>query len=165
MYRPRISTFALVLTAACCLLASQLLLAQSSTTGEISGTVSDPSGAVVSNVPVTLKNIDKGYTQSATTNSQGAYRFSLLAPGNYAISATAPGFKTTTVTQPVAVGAVAIANITMELGTTGVTVEVSGDSPLLQADSSEISTTMNERAVQSLPNPGNDLSIRPRLRG
>ena len=159
MYRPRISTFALVLTAACCLLASQLLLAQSSTTGEISGTVSDPSGAVVSNVPVTLKNIDKGYTQSATTNSQGAYRFSLLAPGNYAISATAPGFKTTTVTQPVAVGAVAIANITMELGTTGVTVEVSGDSPLLQADSSEISTTMNERAVQSLPNPGNDLSF------
>jgi len=80
MYRPHISTFALVLTAACCLLASQLLLAQSSTTGEISGTVSDPSGAVVSNVPVTLKNIDKGYTQSATTNSQGAYRFPALDP-------------------------------------------------------------------------------------
>ncbi|HXM61123.1 MAG TPA: carboxypeptidase-like regulatory domain-containing protein [Terriglobales bacterium] len=159
MYRPRISTFVLVLTAACCLLASQLLLAQSSTTGEISGTVSDPSGAVVSNVPVTLKSIDKGYTQSATSNSQGAYRFSLLAPGNYAVSATAPGFKTTTVTQPVAVGAVAIANITMELGTTGTTVEVSGDAPLLQADSSEISTTMNTLAVQSLPNPGNDLSF------
>jgi hypothetical protein len=75
MYRPRISNCLLVLTAACCLLASQLLLAQSSTTGEISGTVSDPSGAVVANVPVTLKSIDKGYTQSATTNSQGAYRF------------------------------------------------------------------------------------------
>ena len=159
MYRPRISTFVFVLTAACCLFASQLLLAQSSTTGEISGTVSDPSGAVVPNVPVTLKSIDKGFTQSATSNSQGAYRFSLLAPGNYAVSATAAGFKTTTVTQPVAVGAVAIANIIMELGTTGTTVEVSGDAPLLQADSSEISTTMNERAVQSLPNPGNDLSF------
>ncbi len=60
MYRQRISIFVLVMTAACCLLASQLLLAQSSTTGEISGTVSDPSGAVVANVPVTLKNIDKG---------------------------------------------------------------------------------------------------------
>ena len=106
MYLQRISTFVLVLTAACCLFASQLLLAQSSTTGEISGTVSDPSGAVVPNVPITLKSIDKGFTQSATSNSQGAYRFSLLAPGNYAISATAPGFKTTTVTQPVAVGAV-----------------------------------------------------------
>ena len=64
MYRQRISTFLLVLTAAWCLVASQLLLAQSSTTGEISGTVSDPSGAVLPNVPVTLKSIDKGYTQS-----------------------------------------------------------------------------------------------------
>jgi hypothetical protein len=159
MYYQRISTFVVVLTAACCLFASQLLLAQSATTGEISGTVSDPSGAVVANVPVTLKSIEKGYTQTATTNSQGAYRFSLLAPGNYTISATASGFKTTTVTQPVAVGAVAITNITMELGTTGTTVEVSGDAPLLQADSSEISTTMNTLAVQSLPNPGNDLSF------
>jgi len=159
MYRQRISTFVLVLGAACCLFASQLLLAQSATTGEISGTVSDPSGAVVPNVPVTLKSVEKGYTQSATTNSQGAYRFSLLAPGNYTISATASGFKTTTVTQPVSVGAVAITNITMELGTTGTTVEVSGEAPLLQADSSEISTTMNTLAVQSLPNPGNDLSF------
>jgi len=159
MYRQRISTFLLVLAAACCLFASQLLLAQSATTGEISGTVSDPSGAVVPNVPVTLKSVEKGFTQSATTNSQGAYRFSLLAPGNYTISATASGFKTTTVTQPVSVGAVAITNITMELGTTGTTVEVSGEAPLLQADSSEISTTMNTLAVQSLPNPGNDLSF------
>ena len=159
MYRQRISTFLLVLAAACCLFASQLLLAQSATTGEISGTVSDPSGAVVPNVPVTLKSVEKGFTQSAATNSQGAYRFSLLAPGNYTISATASGFKTTTVTQPVSVGAVAITNITMELGTTGTTVEVSGEAPLLQADSSEISTTMNTLAVQSLPNPGNDLSF------
>src|SRR5580698_9007795 len=159
MYLQRISTFVLVLAATCCLLASQLLLAQSSTTGEISGIVSDPSGAVVADVPVTLKSVDKGFTQTATSNSQGAYRFSLLAPGNYSVSATAAGFKTTTVTQPVAVGAVAIANIVMQLGTTGTTVEVSGDAPLLQADSSEISTTMNERAVQSLPNPGNDLSF------
>src|SRR5271163_4851648 len=159
MYLQRISTFVLVLAATCCLLASQLLLAQSSTTGEISGTVSDPSGAVVADVPVTLKSIDKGFTQTATSNSQGAYRFSLLAPGNYSVSATAAGFKTTTVTQPVAVGAVAIANIKMELGTTGITVEVSGEAPLLQTDSSEISTTMNSLAVSSLPNPGNDLSF------
>src|SRR5271163_1480147 len=159
MYLQRISTFVLVLAATCCLLASQLLLAQSSTTGEISGTVSDPSGAVVADVPIILKSIDKGFTQSATSNAQGAYRFSLLAPGNYSVSATASGFKTTTVTQPVAVGAVAITNIIMELGTTGTTVEVSGDAPMLQADSSEISTTMNTLAVQSLPNPGNDLSF------
>src|SRR5580693_4636642 len=159
MYLQRISTFVLVLTAACCMLASTLAFAQSSTTGEISGTVTDPSGAVLPNVSVTLKSLDKGNTQTGTTNAQGAYRFSLLSPGNYSIAADAPGFKTSSISQSVSVGAVAITNIKMELGTTGTTVEVSGEAPLLQTDSSEISTTMNTLAVQSLPNPGNDLSF------
>ncbi len=159
MHFRRVLLFALGLVAVVSLLASTLMFAQSATTGEISGTVADPSGAVLPNVAVTLKSIDKGFSQSANTNDQGAYRFSLLAPGNYSVSATAPSFKTTTVTQPVSVGAVAITNIKMELGTTGITVEVSGEAPLLQADSSEISTTMNELAVKSLPNPGNDLSF------
>jgi hypothetical protein len=155
----RFLLFTLVLALAGCLLSSTATLAQSFTTGEISGTVTDPSGAVLPNVSVVLKSVEKGNTQTGTTNSQGAYRFSLLSPGNYTVSATAPGFKTTTVEQPVSVGAVAITNVKMELGTTGVTVEVSGEAPLLQADSSEISTTMNSLAVSSLPNPGNDLSF------
>ena len=155
----RILLITLLLTWAGCVLSSTSTFAQSFTTGEISGTVTDPSGAVLPNVSVTLKSVEKGNTQTGMTNSQGAYRFSLLSPGNYTISATTSGFKTTTVEQPVAVGAVAITNIKMELGTTGVTVEVSGEAPLLQSDSSEISTTMNSLAVQSLPNPGNDLSF------
>jgi len=133
--------------------------AQSFTTGEITGTVTDPSGAVLPNVTITLKSVEKGNTQSGTTNSQGTYRFSLLSPGNYEISAETPGFKKTTTREAVSVGAVSTTNLKMELGTTGTTVEVSGEAPLLQADSSEISTTMNTLAVQSLPNPGNDLSF------
>jgi hypothetical protein len=141
------------------LLTSTVTFAQSSTTGEISGTVTDPSGAVVANAPVTLKSVEKGNTQTATTNAQGGYRFALLAPGKYLVSATVPGFKTITVEQTVSVGAVAITDLKMELGSTGVTVEVSGEAALLQTDSSEISTTMNTLAVESLPNPGNDLSF------
>jgi len=159
MKHGRFLLFTLLLALAASLLTSTFIFAQSATTGEISGTVTDPSGAVLPNVAVTLKSVDKGFTQAGTTNSQGAYRFSLLSPGNYSVSATAPSFKTTTVAQPVSVGAVAITNIKMELGTTGITVEVSGEAPLLQADSSEISTTMNELAVKALPNPGNDLSF------
>jgi hypothetical protein len=155
----RLSLFTFLLALAVCLLASTLTFAQSSTTGEISGTVTDPSGAVLPNVTVTLKSTDKGNTQTGTTNAQGAYRFALLSPGNYTVSADAPGFKTSSISQGVSVGAVAITNIKMELGTTGTTVEVSGEAPLLQTDSSEISTTMNTLAVQSLPNPGNDLSF------
>ncbi len=155
----RFLLFTFLLALAVCMLASTATFAQSFTTGEITGTVTDPTGAVLPNVTVTLKSVEKGNTQTGTTNSQGAYRFSLLSPGNYTISAEAPSFKTTSVSQQVSVGAVAITNIKMELGSTGVTVEVSGEAPLLQADSSEISTTMNTLAVQSLPNPGNDLSF------
>ena len=155
----RFLLFAFLLALAVCMLASTATFAQSFTTGEISGTVTDPSGAVLPNVTLTLKSVEKGNTQAGTTNAQGAYRFSLLSPGNYTISAEAAGFKTSSVSQAVGVGAVATTNIKMELGTTGTTVEVSGEAPLLQTDSSEIATSMNTLAVQSLPNPGNDLSF------
>jgi Carboxypeptidase regulatory-like domain len=136
-----------------------LAAGQSMTTGDITGTVTDPSGAVVANVQLTLKSLDKGNTQSAETNAQGQYRFPLLSPGNYSISASAAGFKTITVTQSVAVGGTAVTNLKMEVGNTSTTVEVSAEAPLLQTDSSEITTTINTRAVQNLPNPGNDLSF------
>jgi hypothetical protein len=159
MIRSRFLLFAFLLALAGYLLTSTVTFAQSSTTGEVSGTVTDPSGAVVANAPVTLKSVEKGNTQTATTNAQGGYRFALLAPGKYLVSATAPGFKTITVEQTVSVGAVAITDLKMELGSTGVTVEVSGEAALLQTDSSEISTSMNTLAIESLPNPGNDLSF------
>lgn len=49
--------------------------AQSLTTGDITGTVTDPSGAVVPNAQVMLKNLDSGTTQTRNTNAQGVYRF------------------------------------------------------------------------------------------
>ncbi len=145
--------------AICCLLANPAALSQSITTGGISGTVADPSGAVVPNATITLKSLDKGFTQTATSNADGVYHFALLAPGNYSLSATATGFNTSTETSSVSVGSISTLNIKLDVGTSGTTVEVSGEAPLLQADSSEISTTMNTLAVQSLPNPGNDLSF------
>src|ERR1700745_1351150 len=69
--------------------------AQSLTSGDAAGTITDPSGAVVPNATVTLKSNDTGATQTRTTNAQGAYRFSLLAPGTYTISVTASGFQGT----------------------------------------------------------------------
>src|SRR5579862_9711635 len=145
--------------AAGCLLAGTLAFAQSTTTGAITGTVTDPTGAVVPNVQVTLKSVEKGFTKTTTANAAGQYRFQLLQPGNYSLSATAQGFRRTTVPAVVSVGGTAVIGIAMEIGTTGTTVEVSGEAPLLQTDSSEIATTINELAVQNLPNPGNDLSF------
>ncbi len=151
--------FAAVAFAIFCLVANPAARAQSITTGGISGTIADPSGAVVPNATISLKSVEKGFTQGATSNADGVYHFALLPPGNYKLSVSAQGFNAATETSSVAVGAISTVNIKLEIGSTGTTVEVSGSAPLLQTDSSEISTTMNTLAVQTLPNPGNDLSF------
>ena len=59
------------------------LMAQSLVSGDLTGTVTDPSGAVVSGATVTLKSSSNGATRNTTTGSNGTYRFSLLSPGSY----------------------------------------------------------------------------------
>jgi hypothetical protein len=136
-----------------------VLQAQSTTNGAISGTVSDSSGAVLPNITINLKNVEKGFTNTTKTNSQGFYQFPLLEPGTYAISVSATGFKTLNATTTVNVGSTAIVNPKLEVGAQGMTVEVSGESPLLQTETAEVSTTFNAREIAEVPNPGNDLSF------
>jgi hypothetical protein len=69
------------------------LFAQTSTTGDIAGVVTDPTAAIVTGVPITLKNLDTGSSTSTTTNTQGAYNFSFLQPGKYSVSVNAAGFQ------------------------------------------------------------------------
>src|SRR5690348_16389053 len=69
------------------------LSAQSIVAGDITGVVTDPSGAIVPNATVTLKNDASGETQTTKTSSSGQYRFSLLRPGPYSINVHAPGFQ------------------------------------------------------------------------
>src|SRR5579884_3154125 len=78
--------------------------AQNIVSGEITGTVSDPSGAVVPNATVALKSVDTGETQTTKTAAAGSFRFPLLRPGNYQVTATAPGFNPVTRTVVVALG-------------------------------------------------------------
>ena len=68
------------------------LVAQSLVSGDLTGTVTDPSGAVVSGATVTLKSDANGSTRTSTTGSNGTYRFSLLSPGSYTVSVNAQGF-------------------------------------------------------------------------
>ena len=93
------------------------LMAQSLVSGDLAGTVTDPSGAVVSGATVTLKSVATGATQTATTNSNGAYRFSLLPPGSYSVSVSAQGFSKADTTVSVNVGQATIGDIAMQVGT------------------------------------------------
>ena len=67
---------------------------QSATTGALAGAVTDPGGTALPHVTVTLANSATTATQTAVTSSNGAYTFSLLSPGAYAVQFAAPGFKT-----------------------------------------------------------------------
>ena len=66
--------------------------------GAVSGTVLDPTGAVVANAKVTLKDAQTGITKEATSTNGGTFLFPDLAVGSYVVTVTAPGFKTATLT-------------------------------------------------------------------
>ncbi len=68
--------------------------AQSGTTGALTGTVTDPSGGVIVGATVTATNVGTGQERTVTTDATGAYKFSLLQSGNYAVKFSASGFKT-----------------------------------------------------------------------
>src|ERR1700758_4930449 len=110
----------LLLCARTCLLvalSTNAAVAQSLTSGDITGSVTDPSGAAISNAQVTLKNIATGTTQTHTTNDQGTYRFSLLSPGAYTVSVSASNFQVTQQNASVTVGQTTTLNVQVQLAT------------------------------------------------
>ena len=77
---------------ACCVIADPTL-GQNANTGEIKGTVQDPSGAVMSGVTVKIKNVQTGVVTTTTTNESGLYDVPFLAPGSYTITFSREGFR------------------------------------------------------------------------
>jgi hypothetical protein len=140
------------------LLISVLVVGQSITTGEVSGVVTDATDAVVPNVVVGLKSIEKGFTQTTTTSALGIYRFPLLAPGGYVVSATVTGFASTSRNVTVAVGQIASADIKLSTGMVSTKMEVTSETPLLDNQNADESTTFNSKQVADIPNPGSDLT-------
>lgn len=140
------------------LVSSPRLAAQTNTTGDIAGVVSDPSGGTVPDANVSLKDETKGSTQEAKSNKDGSYRFHLLAPGPYTVSVTATSFSTETRKVEVAVGQVASLNFQLALGSSTSTVTVTESAPLLQTDNGDTSSALTQQQIANVPNPGNDLS-------
>jgi hypothetical protein len=132
--------------------------AQTTTTGELAGTVTDPTGAVLANAAVTLTSVTTGAKQTAQTGSSGAYRFPLLQPGTYKVSASASGFQPTERTVDVGLGSSVTSNLQLGLGTSHETVEVSGTTTSVETEDANLNTNFSSKQVELLPNPGNDLS-------
>jgi len=132
---------------------SQSLLA-----GDITGTVLDPSGSAVTGATVTAKSKATEATASVKSDAQGAYRFALLKPGIYQVSVKADGFKEESVETIVSLGQVATVPLHLSVGSEGETVEVTETAQLLQPDSAELNTSFGFEQLQSMPNPGGDIT-------
>ncbi|HLM61941.1 MAG TPA: carboxypeptidase-like regulatory domain-containing protein, partial [Pyrinomonadaceae bacterium] len=109
----------------CLLLAIGNVFAQSqASTGQITGVVTDATGAVVPNATVTIISKATNATQSVTTSDDGIYRFVLLQPGNYTVKAVSSGFGEQTLDVETQVGRTTDANFTLGAGNVSATVEV-----------------------------------------
>ena len=134
--------------------------AQTDVSGDIAGTVTDPSGKAVVGATVTVKSQATAATKVVTTGATGNYRVSLLTPGQYALTVSATGFETSAATVGISIGQVNSQDIQLAVGSSAQTIEVTGSEiPLLHTENANITTTFDMQQVQSLPNPGNDLTF------
>ncbi len=134
--------------------------AQSNISGDITGVVTDASGASLPNAQVTVTSQDKGVVNNIMSDRSGNFRVPLLPPGRYKVAVTAAGFDTTTVDATVSAGTISPVNIKLTVGQASTTIEVSaGAGQLLHVDDAQISTTFDLQQIQNLPNPGNDLTF------
>ncbi len=132
-----------------------LALAQSSK-GILTGTVTDPTGAVVVAATVKITNIATGTVRETQTTGEGNYRLDAVDLGNYNVEVTASGFKTVTLTNvPIAAGQASTSDFTLEVGAQGESVTVTADNTvILQQQDGSRSNTIGERQIVDLPVAG-----------
>src|SRR6185312_2865935 len=133
------------------LLCSAAALAQTAT-GTITGTISDPAGAVVANVPLDLKNSETGTVYQTASSSTGNYTFSQLPAATYQLTLNVPGFKTH-VRQNLSVQAAQTirVDVALEVGTSVESVTVSAQASMLTTESGAVSSNVTTDRMNSLP--------------
>src|SRR5215475_6948863 len=122
-------------------------------TGSVSGTVTDPSGAVVPNAKVQATNVETGVVTETTTNNDGLYNLRFLQIGSYKVSVTAPGFGTT-IYGPFTLETGQIAKVDAKLSLESQQQKVSVEAelaPLINTESPVLSTTLDSRAIENVP--------------
>ncbi len=148
-FRNAVTCFLLMLTL--CLLFTCNMWAQGGT-GELSGVVTDPSGAVVPNAHVTLSNNATGAKRTTATTGAGIYRFPALPVGSYVLETSPQGFKSTKVANVVVtVGTGTVRDIQLELGGTSEQVTVEAGVQMLQTEDSSVSQLIDRRVWENMP--------------
>ncbi len=123
--------------------------------GSIEGTVTDTHGAVVPDAKVTARNLQTGLTRDATSNSDGLYRLLVLPVGDYDVTIEKQGFAAIR-HQGVKVQVGEKLTLDVQLGAAGAieSVNVTAEAPIVETTRTQVSTTVNDRAVANLPTNG-----------
>src|SRR5271157_2566252 len=122
-------------------------------TGQITGTIKDASGAVVSGAKVSVKSLGTGLARDTTTNSSGLFTIPSLPPANYEVVVEASGFQKVTQQVKVTVGAVSDMSTQLKVGGSATTVEVtgSGEAATVNTENSTMGTAITSQQVAELP--------------
>ncbi|MSV31775.1 MAG: hypothetical protein EXQ57_04575 [Bryobacterales bacterium] len=131
------------------LLAVTTCLAQ--TTGTINGSVRDESGAVIPGAKVGIRGLASGDRRTAATNDRGAYAFPFLAPGEYEVEFSRPGFTTVAVKATLNITDVVAIDAVLRPSAVAERIEVTAASPLLQTESASLGRVVDGNAVKELP--------------
>ena len=138
--------------AACFLLLSPGLWAQSAGTGALTGTITDPTGGVVPNATVTLTKTDTNQVRTTNTGANGTYKFTLLPPGTYSVKFVATGFKSAEVPSvQVNVTETPVLDQPLQIGTQSEQVTVETTAELLERARSTLGTTVGSSTVTGHP--------------
>jgi hypothetical protein len=122
------------------------------TSGEITGLVTDQSGAAVSGATVTVTNKATGAMRKAATNSEGLYAFPALLPGLYGLKVEAAGFKTAALDNfTLEVQQTSRRDVTMEVGAVGETVTITSAGALINAENATVGTVIENKRIVDLP--------------
>jgi outer membrane receptor protein involved in Fe transport len=134
------------------LAATHGLAAAQAVYGSVSGTVRDPSGALLPGVSVTITSVERNTVDVVTSNESGVYLKERLLPGIYEVRAELAGFKAAVVPRAqISVDTQTPVNFTLNLGQVTESVTVSGGSPLLKTDRADVATRFSTREITDLP--------------
>jgi hypothetical protein len=142
---------------ACLVVVSPPSRAQS-TYGTVNGSVTDASGAAIADAQVTLTNLGTSEKRTQSTGNEGFYSFVNLNPGRYKIDVEKPGFKHTTRSEVVVeVQQTSRVDLTMQVGEVTQSIEVTGETSLLQPETSSLGQVVEERKANELPLNGRNI--------
>src|ERR1700693_1322968 len=122
------------------------------TTGTISGTVKDSTGAVLPGAKVVVLNEETGISRTVETDAAGRYSALSLGLGNYRVTGSLEGFQTEVRSGIVlTVGREAVVDLTLTVGAVTQTVEVMGEAPLVESTSASLGSLVDDRTIRELP--------------